>query len=357
MTSRTAPLASRWLVNPRYDLTFFIGSVVGSFAVYGFHRLLVDVFHVGLEARSGLITFTLFTGVLDAPHIFQTFSRTHADSVEFRRHHAHIVWGLVAFLVLGEVGYLYGWFDVLLDMGAAYGVWHILAQNVGFLKIYKGLQRDTHPWDNRVDAGLLYTIVAAGLLGQPAITFLGPSHALGHLRIAPMLRTAVPWLQKFALAWFCILLAALLLRQAQRRLAGHALNTQKLLFLGTLLPFYGMLYFGFHLPTLVYVAVETTYHDLQYQGWVRFYQARRFPAQRSFRSRWLWGTLAIGSLIALAGFLVDPYVRLSFMKWDQPYHLFIEVPYFMIVAYHYYIDGIIWRLREAPELRKMVFAR
>src|SRR4028118_1431746 len=92
----------RWIVGPRYDLFFFIGSCLLTFAFYGLYRV---AHHFGffLRGDSILITYFLFTAFFDHPHIFQTFSRTHLDRTELARRRRVYTWGPAASIGAGVV--------------------------------------------------------------------------------------------------------------------------------------------------------------------------------------------------------------------------------------------------------------
>ena len=145
----------RWIVSPAYDLTFFIGSCVLTFAFYGLYRVAHN-FGFFLRGDSILITYFLFTAFFDHPHIFQTFARTHADSAEFARRKTLYTWGLAGFIAVGFVFMALRWEGYLIVGAAIYGTWHIIRQHYGFLKIYKALNDDRAPFDNVIDAATYF---------------------------------------------------------------------------------------------------------------------------------------------------------------------------------------------------------
>ena len=91
-----------WIVSRRYDGFFFIGSCV--FTLF-FLRIFMwaETQDLAPQGDSVILTYFIFTAIFDHPHIFQTFSRTHADKEEFEeRKHMH-TWGLAAFIVAGLI--------------------------------------------------------------------------------------------------------------------------------------------------------------------------------------------------------------------------------------------------------------
>src|SRR5215210_7774208 len=108
MSATTAPaitgkeqaraISLRWIISAQEDLVWFIGSVLSSY--------LLLVLYV-----SGLVPLLWMVGVwailIDAPHVFGTFSRTYFDRTE-RRAHSRLLWGSLVFFVVGPVMVLAG---------------------------------------------------------------------------------------------------------------------------------------------------------------------------------------------------------------------------------------------------------
>jgi hypothetical protein len=97
-------------------------------------------------------------------------------------------------------------------------------------------------------------------------------------------------------------------------------------------------------PFLVAEALETTYHDVQYQGWMMNFQRKRFPEKRRMVRRWLLMALAYGLVVG-----VIEVVGLMSPRWS-----WLFVPFWMIVLWHYWVEGRIWRMRKQPELRAVL---
>src|ERR1044071_10199540 len=82
-----APAASalsvRWIIGAREDLVWFIGSVASSYALFALY--------VG-----GLLPLVPMVAawaiLIDAPHVFGTFSRTYFDRTE-RKNRDRVLWG------------------------------------------------------------------------------------------------------------------------------------------------------------------------------------------------------------------------------------------------------------------------
>jgi hypothetical protein len=337
---RPAPV--RWIVSPRYDLAFFIGSCVLTFLFYG---LYLVAHHLGFVLRgdSILITYFLFTALFDHPHILQTFSRTHYDREEFARRRRLYTWGLAGFVAAGYVFLLLGWEAYLIVGAAIYGTWHIIRQHYGFLKIYKGLNDDRAPLDNWLDG-------TAYFVGMFACFFNDYGDARGPVIVYGDIKVNVPhlpgdWGEN---CWylFLVLITLVVLRQVWRAGTGRPVNLPKLLLMGAALGTHYFVFFATATPFLVAEALETAYHDVQYQGWIAQFQRHRFPDVRRVAAKWL-------ALALLYGLAVGVIEILGLLRPDS-WAMWLFVPFTMIVVFHYYVDGLIWRFRDYPELREML---
>jgi len=38
---------------------------------------------------------------------------------------------------------------------------------------------------------------------------------------------------------------------------------------------------------------------------------------------------------------------------NKKFVIFFHMPVYMVIIYHYYIEGVVWRMRESPELREI----
>ncbi len=331
----------RWLVSARYDMVFFIGSCVITWLFLGLYHLLG---HVGLapDGASVLITYFVFTALFDHPHIFQTFSRTHGDDAEFRRHRRTHTWGLAALIAAGFVISAAGWSPQLIVFAAIFGQWHIMRQHWGFIRIYKRRNDDLARWDNLVDGAVFYLGMAAFFLydytGNPRETVIYGALKAPFPNLPDLLVDAV-WYG------FCVALAIYAARQLWRVRRGRRLNTPKLLFMTAALSTHGLVFFFTATPFLVAEALETAYHNVQYQGFIAHYQKRRF-AVRGLAGRWLLWAMVYGAIVGV--------IEIVALYWPSCSWLF--VPFAMIVIYHYYVDGKIWRMSTAPELAQALGA-
>lgn len=336
--------ALRWIVSPRYDLTFFIGSCALTWAFFGLYRVAGSWGWV-LRGDSILITYFVFTAVFDHPHIFQTFSRTHYDKTEFARRRKLYTWGLGGFVGAGYVFLLLGWEGYLIVGAAVYGTWHIIRQHWGFLKIYKALNDDRAPLDNVLDAAAYFT-------GMFACFFNDYGDVREPIVVYGDLRVFVPSLPgdwgEAGWSLFLVLFTLVGFRQVLRAGTRRPVNVPKLLLMASALGTHYFVFFATATPFLVAEALETVYHDVQYQGWIMHFQRRRFASVRNVVAKWL-------GLALLYGLAVGAIEILGLM--NRGWAMWLFVPFTMVVVFHYYVDGLVWRLRDYPELRELLRSR
>lgn len=333
-------MSDRWIVSQCYDLCFFIGSCVLTFVFLGIYRL-AQQFNLTLHGDSILITYFIFTAFFDHPHIFQTFSRTHLDQIEFQQRKGIHTWGLMGLIGIGFVVLGFGKEADLIVVASILGSYHIIRQHYGLLKAYKNLNRDRNRIDDWLDFGTFNT-------GMFACFFNDYTDIGGPVVIYKELQSQFPELPPFVveIVWslFLIFLVLFVGRQIQRLLLGKPLNLPKILLLLAALSTHYVVYFATATPFLVAEALETAYHNVQYQGWMIHYQNRRFPNMPHVA--WKWFGVAM-----LYGIVVGTIEILGLI--DQGWGMWLFVPFTMIVIYHYCVDGMIWKLSQQPELRSL----
>ena len=91
---------SPWILDQWSDLSCFILSPLFSTALLGLFLLLTRFFHTDLQSTERTFFLWFLIG-FDRPHIVQTFSRTHFDAIE-RRRHAFFHWGLLGGMLAGH---------------------------------------------------------------------------------------------------------------------------------------------------------------------------------------------------------------------------------------------------------------
>jgi hypothetical protein len=337
------PKPVRWIVSPRYDLTFFIGSCVFTFLFFGLYQIAHRTFGWMWGGDSVLITYFLFTALFDHPHIFQTFSRTYADKMEFARRKRLYTYGLVVTIAVGFVFVFFHWEAYLIVGASLYGTWHIIRQHYGFIKIYKAINNDREPLDNVLDALAYFTGMFAGF-------FHDYSEIHGAIVVYGKIQVNVPSVPEEWGDWLWSLFLVLILlvgfRQAWRAMLGKTVNLPKLLLMASSLSTHYFIFFATATPFLVAEALETAYHDVQYHGWVAHYQRRRFPQVKHVARKWFAAALCYGIVVGV--------IEIFGLLNPEGVAMWLFIPFTMIVLFHYFVDGLIWRMRDDPELRTLI---
>jgi hypothetical protein len=88
----------RWIIGAREDLLWFVGSVASSYALFALY----------VGGVVPLVPMVVAWAVLiDAPHVFATFSRTYFDREE-RRSRGRLLWWSLLFFAAGPLFVLAG---------------------------------------------------------------------------------------------------------------------------------------------------------------------------------------------------------------------------------------------------------
>ncbi len=335
---------ARWIVGARYDLFFFIGSCVFTLFFFGIYQT-AHHFDFILNGNNVLITYFLFTAFFDHPHIFQTFSRTHCDKIEFEKHKKTHTYGLLFFILLGFVFVFLNAESELIVAASIYGSYHIIRQHYGFLRAYKGINKDTADIDNWLDYGTFYA-------GMFACFFNDYTDIKGPIVVYESLRANFPAMPPDIefIAWnlFIFFLLLFVLRQIWLLTAGEGINLPKILLMASALSTHFFIFYATATPFLIAEALETAYHDVQYHGWMMRFQEKKYPEVKKIALKWLGVSLLYGltvGLIEIFGLL------------HKGWAMWLFVPFTMVVIYHYYVDGMIWKFGKDAELRELMFGQ
>src|SRR5688500_19841087 len=96
--STTSAISLRWIISARDDLIWLIGSVASSY-------LLLILYVKGILPLVPMVA--LWAILIDAPHVFGTFSRTYFDRTE-RRSRRRLLLGSLLFFAVGPIMVLAG---------------------------------------------------------------------------------------------------------------------------------------------------------------------------------------------------------------------------------------------------------
>jgi hypothetical protein len=257
--TRSRTLSARWIISARDDLIWLIGSVLSSYA-------LLALYVSGVLPLVPMVA--LWAILIDAPHVFGTFSRTYFDRTE-RRNRSRLLWGSLLFFAIGPLMVLAGAGLIFFFLAALWAYYHLVKQHYGFMVLYKKKNNDLAPVDNALDRLLLlfafnYPFVAFITLDPEAMARVPKPLQAGVNGVATILLVGTIVL---AIAWFG--------RQIQRVITGQALNLPKYLLLAAAIPMHWIVLLTPmpHKPIAI-VAILTIYHNLQYHRLIWFHNKK-----------------------------------------------------------------------------------
>jgi hypothetical protein len=343
-------------------LVWFIGSVLTSY-------LLLFLYVKGILP---LIPMAAAWAILiDAPHVFGTFSRTYFDRTE-RQARSRLLWGSLAFFAVGPLMLLAGFGFVFFFVAALWAYYHLVKQHYGFMVLYKKKNGDLARVDNALDRLLLlfafnYPFVAFIAQDPEAMTRVpealrGGVHGLAALLLVGTIATGVIWLG----------------RQIQKAVVGEPLNVPKYLLLGGSIPMHWIVLLTPmpHKPIAI-VAILTIYHNFQYHRLIWFHNKKykSIPAggtgvsgSETSRSRYGAAELISRRLLYYIAFGIlfgiiyqGPRQFLGYLSFkngatgvtDISFGTQLAISFLWGYAFiHYYLDSKIWRVRRDPNVGK-----
>jgi len=362
-------ISLRWIISARDDLIWLIGSVASSY-------LLLILYVKGILPLVPMVA--LWAILIDAPHVFGTFSRTYFDRTE-RRNRSRLLWGSLLFFAVGPIMVLAGAGLIFFFMAALWAYYHLVKQHYGFMVLYKKKNNDLAPVDNALDRLLLLFA-----FNYPFVAFIAQDpEAIA--RVPTVLQAGVKGLATILLIGTIVLAIGWLGRQIQRAITGHPLNVPKYLLLAAAIPMHWIVLLTPmpHKPIAI-VAILTIYHNLQYHRLIWFhnkkYQLRRsltLPAYGEVTaggattehrqkygaaeliSRRLLYYIAFGILFGLlyqGPRQVLGYISLKSgdgIAGAQSFATQLGISFLWGYAFiHYYLDSKIWRIRRDPSVGK-----
>jgi uncharacterized membrane protein len=252
-------ISLRWIISAREDLVWFIGSVVSSYA-------LLLLYVNGIVPLIPMVA--LWAILIDAPHVFGTFSRTYFDRSE-RRNRPRLLWGSLLFFIVGPVMVFLGAGLVFFFAAALWAYYHLVKQHYGFMVLYKKKNGDLAPVDNALDRLLLLFA-----FNYPFVAFIAQDPE-AMARVPSTLQNGVDGLAAFLLVGTIVMAIAWLVRQIQRAFVGLPLDVPKYLLLAAAIPMHWVVLLTPmpHKPIAI-VAILTIYHNLQYHRLIWFHNQK-----------------------------------------------------------------------------------
>jgi hypothetical protein len=338
----TKPVANaislRWIIGARDDMIWFIGSVVSSYA-------LLVLYISGLMPLFPMVA--LWAILIDAPHVFGTFSRTYFDRTE-RKNRARLLWGSLLFFAIGPVMVLLGAGLVFFFVAALWAYYHLVKQHYGFMVLYKKKNGDLARIDNVLDRSLLLFA-----FNYPFVEFIARDPE-AMVRVPALLRGGVNGFAKFLLAGTIVTFVVWIGRQVQRAFTGEALNVPKYLLLAAAIPMHWIVLLT-PMPDkpVAIVAILTIYHNFQYHRLIWFHNQKYKKAREKFGaaeliSRRVIYYLAFGVLFGVI--YQGPRQLLNTVGLRS---LWVQLGISFLWGYafiHYYLDSKIWRVRRDPSV-------
>src|ERR1041385_7411182 len=218
--ARARAISVRWIINAREDLIWFIGSVASSYA-------LLVLYVTGILPLIPMVA--AWAILIDAPHVFGTFSRTYFDRSEWKTR-KRLMLGSLGFFIIGPVLVLLGLGFSFFFVAALWAYYHLVKQHYGFMVLYKKKNNDLAQIDNALDRLLLMFA-----FNYPFVAFIANDPA-AMARVPPILRGGVKAVALILLAGTIVVAAGWLIRQLQRLVMREPLDVPKYLLLAAAIP-------------------------------------------------------------------------------------------------------------------------
>ena len=357
--ARPRAISLRWIINAREDLIWFVGSVAASY-------LLLILYVIGALPLIPMVAGWAI--LIDAPHVFGTFSRTYFDASEWKTRR-RLMLGSLLFFVAGPALVLLGFGFTFFFIAALWAYYHLVKQHYGFMVLYKKKNNDLAPIDNALDRFLLMFA-----FNYPFVAFIANDPS-AMARVPPILRSGVSAVAMLLLAGTLALGIAWVVRQFQRYWLRQPLNVPKYLLLAAAIPMHWIaLLTPMPAKPIALVAILTIYHNLQYHRLIWFHNqkyrgtgvppvshaqdARATHGPAVFISRRLVYYILFGIIFGVI--YQGPRQFLGYLNLhtgDSPVAL--TTPIQLGIAFlwgyafiHYYLDSKIWRVRRDPSVGK-----
>jgi len=357
-----------WLVSPRVDLCWILGSVAVAY-------LMFTAWQLGWASPAVLTAVWIFG--FHGPHFWGTVSRTYLDSEERRKRgrllSGSLLWFLLgpimvgASLLLEPVTGSRGIEMLFLMFAAVWAYHHVVKQHFGFMALYRAKAQEFgrgeflfHKWYLIVSLWLPAVIVLANnhhwLLGIPWLhslrAWLGDSFI-----IAAGANTALVCTAGFVVLQ--VLFATHLIWRAAR---GRGVNLAETLLVLASVPLHWFVLASLFeaspnaLDNFMFVPILTIYHNIQYHGLIWHYNTRRYridpnPGRHGLAvplNRTLLRYAICGVLFAVIASGLGHYTSALFTRPWAP--LFVGLTWGFAFV-HYYLDSKIWHVRQDKNLR------
>src|SRR5437016_8009533 len=347
-------ISLRWIISAREDLLWFIGSVASSY-------VLLVLYVTGVVPLIPMVAGWAI--LIDAPHVFGTFSRTYFDASEWKTR-KRLMLGSLLFFAVGPAMVLLSVGFTFFFIAALWAYYHLVKQHYGFMVLYKKKNNDLASVDNALDRWLLMFA-----FNYPFVAFIA-NDPNAMARVPAVLRGGVNAVAMILLIGTIVLGIGWLLRQLQRLISREPLNVPKYLLLAAAIPMHWIaLMTPMPAKPIALVAILTVYHNLQYHRLVWFhnqkYKERGHPGRNEGEARTKFGPAALISrrlLFYIAFGIIfgiiyqGPRQYLGYLNLHTgDSSTALSTPIQLGIAFlwgyafiHYYLDSKIWRVRRDP---------
>jgi hypothetical protein len=337
--------SSPYLVNARFDFTWFFASMAVSYAMAGIYLLLGP-------GPNKMVVVGIYVGfqlLFNMPHNAQTWTLTVLEPNHLQAHRTRYLGSLVVALALlvgtMAVSPTVGW-PFLNSLIIYWGYWHLIKQHFGFVRMYEMRRRVFSRLDQNLSRAVMYVGGLSPLVWRIATGSVTLDSGRGTVTVAH------PDIPLFGAQVFVAAGVAVTLLYAARQVF-LAVTGGNVAWLAVATVFSALLNFvvGLQLvdDLIVGVAVMTVWHDIQYLGLVWFMSRNR--ARRQDGGKQLVKLAGEGKLLPYAGWLALYALIIVGLRatLPEPWGAF---PITAVVVLHYFHDSFIWKISSNPHLRE-----
>ena len=349
MSNPTAPTTPRspWILGSASDLGLFVATPLLILPLYGVVRL-------GVRPESIALYVAAF-GALG--HHLPGMMRAYGDRKLFRRFRTRFV---AAPLLLGVacIASAHWNLTVLSIVATVWGVWHGLMQTYGFARIYDGKKGSYSAATSWLDFLLCVAWFGTGFFLSP-IRFQTLIDKYYVQCVGPL--PPASWLAGFQDAWAigtAVVTILFLFNLARMRMRGESVSYVKLLLLVSSFAFWWYTQVTIQ-NMLVGVALFEVFHDVQYLSIVWVFNRRRVDADPEVGGFTRFIFRRSGALVGVYVGMVFAYGSLALIGKGYSMTTIHGGFQGLLIGsglLHFYYDGFIWKLREAPTRRPLGLA-
>jgi len=369
----THALSTKWITDRNFDLAWYIGpSIASYFLLY---------LNLGLGV-SVMLLWWLWVVVIDGPHVFGTISRTYLDRREWQERRGLLFGSLIWFLpgplfviagIIAGSQQPYVWFLLLASLWA---YWHVVRQHYGFLCLYQRKNGEPAGVANTVDYWCFYVMMIAPLGSFIMMNDMAREAMLLPVVALPAEATVLQLIRGAVVAAAALYLGKEFLRWR----SGEQLDLPKNLFLLSCVSVHWVVCLvpeiAGQLHLLMFSALVTLHHGIQYHGIVWFHNRNRYQGEGARARHGRLATTVSRSFLTYyaAGLLFTFVVRysswiftgmedipggpgpneVSLMSLGGGYTVseFAVAFWWGFAFHHYYLDQRIWRVSRDKKLQR-----